>query len=416
MSGGAVQKRGGACLEASDPGKGCGSVWNGSRGRVGGSTERLKLVSFANGARLRGVVSAACCLLALAAFAVTATAAPKFRTVDDALDQGLSSFNGGYYEMAEPALQFVVKNGNEDTSFLGRYYLARIYADNNGARTDHARAYELYQRIADDYADIDPEDDRRGPFVAKSLIALAGYLRRGLPDIGRSANPHRAAEYLRHAATIFGDEDAQFELAKMQLKGEGVEAEPAQAKHWLSVLSQKGHVGAQAFLADLYWRGKLMEADPVRALALITIAAANAPPGERVWIEDIYQNIYCGAGEGIRKQATGLVADWRTRYSRRPAERTRDGLGSLGSDATRTCKDGSPVAPTTNGNYESWASRPQPGTSATAAAAVVAPAGPAASLLPSPSLPTPSLSVPSFTHGAAGSLGGQVGAGFAPGR
>ena len=55
-----------------------------------------------------------------------------------------------------------------------------------------------------------------------------------------------------------------------------------------------------------------------KALALISVAVANSPAYERVWIEDIYQNIYCGAAHGIRKQATGIVADWRTRYGRKP--------------------------------------------------------------------------------------------------
>ena len=91
------------------------------------------------------------------------------------------------------------------------------------------------------------------------------------------------------------------------------------------MLSQKGHAGAQAFLADLLWRGKYMKTDPVRALALISVAVANAPAYERVWIEDIYQNIYCGAAQGIRKQATGIVADWRTRYGRKPRFAGRHG-------------------------------------------------------------------------------------------
>ena len=86
-----------------------------------------------------------------------------------------------------------------------------------------------------------------------------------------------------------------------------------------------------------------MKADPVRALALISVAVANAPPYERVWIEDIYQNIYCGAAQGIRKQATGLVADWRTRYGRKPDLRDRTGLGILNTQAVRTCENGEPV-------------------------------------------------------------------------
>jgi len=175
------------------------------------------------------------------------------------------------------------------------------------------------------------------------MTQIAGYWLRGLPKVGLKADSHVAMEYLREAAQFFRDEDAQFELAKLYLHGEGIDSDVPYAKHWLSVLSQKGHAGAQAFLADLLWRGKYMKADPVRALALISVAVANAPPYERVWIEDIYQNIYCGTGQGIRKQATGLVADWRTRYGRKPDTSDHSGLGPLNAQAIRTCRNGEAV-------------------------------------------------------------------------
>lgn len=298
--------------------------------------------------RAIGLVAA----LVLMAPALASAGSVKYRSALDALYQGMSGYNGGYYEIAIPALDYAVRNGSSDDAFLARFYLARIYADNSGARTNHTRAYELYQRIVAEHTDVDPDDDQRAPFVAKALTALAGYIRTGLPEAGVQADAPRAAEYLQHAASVLGDEDAQFELAKLQLKGEGIPTDIPQAKHWLATLSQKGHAGAQAFLADLYWRGKFMGADHVRALALITIAVANSPPAERVWIEDIYQNIYCGASMGTRKQATGLVADWRTRYGRKPEQRDRDGLSALGARAERTCKDGEPVAPYDNGSYQ----------------------------------------------------------------
>ena len=141
-------------------------------------------------------------------------------------------------------------------------------------------------------------------------------MRIGLPEIHLAENPRQAAEYFNHAATIFNDEDAQFELSKMQLSGQGVAVDIARGRHWLSVLSQEGHAGAQAFLADLYWRGKFTPKDQVRALTLISVAVKNARPGDRIWIEDIYQNIYCGASQGVREQATGMVADWDDRYGR----------------------------------------------------------------------------------------------------
>jgi hypothetical protein len=272
----------------------------------------------------------------------------QFRTREDALRQGMSAYNGGYYEIAIPALEFAAKDDGSPTSgekkLVAEYYLARIYADNAGSRTDHARAYKILQQIAVDYADTDPDDDQLAPFVGRAITALAGYVRVGLPDIGLKPDPERAAEYLHHASVIFNDEDAQFELAKLELNGDGKDSDIARAKHWLSVLSQKGHASAQAFLADLLSRGKYMEPDPVRALALITVAVKNAPPHERVWIEDIYQNIYCGAGEGVRQQATGIVAGWADRYGRKAPERNdRYGLPPLAARVDRTCQDGGPV-------------------------------------------------------------------------
>jgi hypothetical protein len=268
-----------------------------------------------------------------------ALAGTTYRSPQDALDQGIGAFNSGYYEIAVPALQYAA----DAHLFLAPYYLAQIYSDNNGSHTDHVKAYKLYLRMADEHTDVDPDDERRAPYVAKAMTRIAGYWLTGLPEAGVKADSSVAVEYLREAAQFFRDEDAQFELAKLYLRGDGIESDVPYAKHWLSVLSQKGHAGAQAFLADLLWRGKYMDSDPVRALALISVAVANAPPYERVWIEDIYQNIYCGAGDGIRKQATGIVADWRTRYGRKPNLRDRSGLGVLSAQVKRTCGDGEPV-------------------------------------------------------------------------
>ncbi len=280
--------------------------------------------------------------LTLAVSAVGAGAGTiAFTTVRDALKQGVSAYQGGYYEIAIPALEHAAA-GKE---FLAEYYLARIYADNSGPATDHAKAYMLFQKIADEYADVDPDDDPRAVYVGKSLTALASYVRQGLPEIGLVANVDQAVLYLRNASSTFNDEDAQFEIAKLQLRGEGVDADEAMGRHWLSVLSEQGHAGAQAFLADLLWRGKYMPPDKPRALALIAVAVENAPLQDRLWIEDIYQNIFCGSGEGIRRQATGIVAEWGNRYGRKPEARDGTGLGSLTAAPVRTCQNGEQVGP-----------------------------------------------------------------------
>ena len=293
--------------------------------------------------RVSGLVLA----VALAAAASASTAGTvKYKSAGEALNQGVSAYNGGYYEIALPALDYAANEGE----FLAQYYLARMYADNSWSNTNHAKAYELYQHIADENTDVDPDDDARAPFVGKALTALAGYVRTGLPENGLKPDIDRAVEYLRHAATFFRDEDAQFELSKLQLKGEGMDPDVPSALNWLATLSKKGHAGAQAFLADLYWRGKFVEQDKVKAFALIRVAVANAPQTERLWIEDIYQNIFCGAGEGIRKQADGLVGSYFDRYGRKPAANERSpGLGPLNAEPVRTCENGeavpAPIAP-----------------------------------------------------------------------
>jgi TPR repeat protein len=181
-------------------------------------------------------------------------------------------------------------------------------------------------------------------------------LRDGISDAGVRPDVEAANRALQRAALTFNDEDAQFELAKVFLRGEGPDISVAgfedpsskieNGRHWLSRLSQAGHPGAQAFLADLMWRGKFVEKNQAAALNLIDVAVANAPSSERVWIEDIYQNIFCNAGEGVRQQATGRVAEWHNLYGRRPATRDdKDGLDDLSAEPVRTCANGELVRP-----------------------------------------------------------------------
>ncbi|MBS0244512.1 MAG: sel1 repeat family protein [Proteobacteria bacterium] len=266
----------------------------------------------------------------------------KFVSPEAALEQGLNAYRSGFFAPAEKALGYASDRG----SLLGKYYLARLYADPNAPFTNHPKAYELFQGIVEEHAaHIDVDDDPRARYVGKSLTALAGYILRGLPEIALKANPERAAEYFQQAATFFRDHDAQFELAKLYLTGDGVEPDARKATHWLSTLSQAGHAGAQAFLADLYWRGKVgLARDEGRALALITLAVENAPAHERIWIEDIYQNIFCGMAAGVRQQSEGLIASFRQRYAPRPGSEPQDSLG-LASRPVRACSDGTPLPP-----------------------------------------------------------------------
>ena len=322
---------------------------------------------------------------------------PSFTSSMEALKQGVSAFNGGYYDIAIPALQYAGK----EYRFYADFYLASIFSDSSGQWTDHARASRMFQEIADEYAEVDPDDDPRAKYLGKALTALAGYLRTGLKEIGLEPDPQRAAEYLHNASVSFNDEDAQFEIAKMQLKGDGVEQDIMRARHWLARLSQKGHAGAQAFLADLLWRGRYMPKDESLALALITVGVDNAPPTERLWIEDVYQNIFCSAGQVVRLRAGIILAEWDNRYGRKPTHTDRSGLGTLVARPSRVC-----------GNTGELITRIQPQEPEIAGSETAKPdrefaRGGAAS--------GPSLSVGGSRAPSPG-LQREVGAGFAPGR
>ena len=303
--------------------------------------ERPKLLAMPTSKSLFGLIIAGALAIGWPGHSGYAADMAKYKSSAAALQDGLAAYKRGDLSAALPALEFAAA----DNLLVAQFSLAQLYSDNSGPETDHAKAYMLFQTIADEHSDADPDDDQRAPYIAKALTALAGYLRVGIPEIGLKPDVDRAADYLHHAALFFGDEDAQFELVKLKLKGEGIAEDVASAKHWLAVLTQRGHAGAQAFLADLYWRGKVMEQDKIKAYALITVAVEHAPPRERIWIEDVYQNIFCGAGEGIRKQATGMVAEWRTRYGRKSDESKPAGLDPLYPLAVRTCQNGDKVMP-----------------------------------------------------------------------
>ena len=284
-------------------------------------------------------------LLTVSAAAPVAAQGSKqssFKSPEAAFEQGMGAWRSGFVEHAIPALKYAA----ERDVFLAQFYLARIYSDSATPYTNHASAYRLYQKIAHDHANIDPDDDHRATFVARALTALAAYARNGLPQAGLKPDPARAVEYLRHAAQFFNDEEAQFDLSKLYLNGEGTAQDTRAGLHWLSALTQRGHAGAQAYLADIYWRGRYdIPRDQLRAFALITVAVEHAPDSERVWIEDIYQNIFCGSSKGTRSQAQGMVANWRQKYGRSVSSTNRYSLGALPPTAERTCGNGETVTP-----------------------------------------------------------------------
>lgn len=272
----------------------------------------------------------------------------SFPSPDNAFSVGRVAFLKRDYEKAVPALLYASRNGIMAADF----FRAKIYSDSTSPLYNRAKAYFLLKDLTYNFSDIDPVYDRRALIASQSMTLLARMVREGIPEINLAPDARIAVDYLSHAASFFQNKDAEFELARMRINGEGVEPSPTLAIHSISRLAREGHAGAAAMFADILWRGSRVfwEGDPVirrdrvSAYYFARIAVENAPYSERVWIEDTYQRIYCGVSPRIREIAAVRLAGWRKFNSAPQAQaESLDPIGRLMPTAERTCGDGEPV-------------------------------------------------------------------------
>ena len=257
----------------------------------------------------QGVVAALAAVLLSIPFAVGgADNAPSFVSATDAYHAGIVDLKSGQTERALPALDYAAEHG-----VLGaQLKLARLYAAGNGVAKDDAKAFYFYRQIADQHADISPSSPV-SKYVAESFVALAQFNLEGIPSAGVPRDPIQAANLLRHAASYFGDADAQYALARLYLDGDGVEKNEGLAINWLATAAKKQHAAAQATLGELLWRGgNEVRQRPARGLALIMLAHANAKAsgGEPKWIAELYREVLGEANVAMRKEAQSLMPEF----------------------------------------------------------------------------------------------------------
>src|SRR5690606_21863220 len=174
---------------------------------------------------------------------------------------GFSAYKSGKKEEAVEASRYAAENGQVGA----RWKLARMYADGDGVARNDYEAFRFFSAVAQ--LDVQPgsEDET---YVADALVAVAQYLKSGIPGSAIQANPGLAQEYFMRAAATYRHPGAQYELGVMLLKGEGVARNVTQAARWLQLSSEKGHVGAQVTLGNLLFQS----GQTVRGLALMTTA------------------------------------------------------------------------------------------------------------------------------------------------
>jgi TPR repeat protein len=212
---------------------------------------------------------------------------------------GFSAYKNGHKDQAVEAYRYAAENGQIGATWK----LARMYAEGDGVQRNDYEAFKFYNEIVQQ--DVEPGSPEES-YISDALVALGAYLKAGIPGTPVEANPVAAQEYYMRAAANYRNPNAQFEIGKMFLKGEGgVKASIRQAGRWLQLAAEKGHAGAQATLGNLLFQsGKV-----VRGLAMMTAALEHAPPGDQPWIRGMQEEAFSLADEADRRGAIALAQD-----------------------------------------------------------------------------------------------------------
>jgi exopolysaccharide production negative regulator len=232
---------------------------------------------------------------------------PPYTSATDAYRQGTSALKSGQAAASLPALEYAAKRG-----VLGaQLKLARVYATGrDGVPKDDSKAFGYFQQIADEEADISPSSPI-AKYAAEAFVALGQYYVDGIPAMHLAPNPGYAVDLFRHAASYFGNAEAQYRLARLYMNGDGVEKNVGLAVNWLASAAKKQHVAAQATLGEILWRGQDVRQRRARGLALIILAHQNAVASgkEPQWIGDLYREAFGKSDAVIRKDAETMLPE-----------------------------------------------------------------------------------------------------------
>jgi TPR repeat protein len=185
----------------------------------------------------------------------------------DAMRSATEALKSGEKSRALVSLQYAAEHGHG----FALWQLGRMYAEGDGVTRDDYRAFEYFQKFADSHADENPAIPR-ARFVANAFVSLGHYYLEGIPNTSVSASPELARRMFAHAASYFGDPEAQYQLATLYIDGNGVERDPKRAVPWLVLASNKGHYKSQALLGRILFNGEHGIRQRASGLMWLTVA------------------------------------------------------------------------------------------------------------------------------------------------
>lgn len=220
---------------------------------------------------------------------------------------------GGGISMADQiaALEAAATAGDP----MAQWQLGLMYESGEGVAQDKAKAFGYFAQIADQHADTAPKGIE-ADIVAHSFVKMGEYYQDGVPEAGIPQDEAYATKLILHAASYFGDADAQFKVGELYLDEKELGDNPIQSARWLSLAARKGHAGAQAKLGNILFNGDgALEANPVEGLMWLTVAGRRAAgTSDAGWIDDLLNAAMSVATPEQRKQAVELADSLGTRF------------------------------------------------------------------------------------------------------
>jgi uncharacterized protein len=221
----------------------------------------------------------------------------------EAFRSGTQALRQGRADQAVAELEYAAEQGIPGAMWK----LGRMYADGDGVPMNKGRAYDYFKRLTMTYGD-DSAGTPYAPFVSKAYVNLGQYYFEGIPGTV-TANPVRAREAFRYAASYFGDAEAQYYLGRMYLLGDGGQKNAKEAARWLSLSAEKGDARAQALLGEMLFKGHEVPRQAARGLFWLIMAKDGAGADE-AWISDMYTAALAQANENDRALAHKYLEDW----------------------------------------------------------------------------------------------------------
>ncbi len=235
------------------------------------------------------------------------------RVVKPQLDGGGPTQLRSWWHMMQAGDSEWVKAADEafrrDGDVVAGWKLGRMYADGDGVPQDKRRAFEYFRSIAERGEDASGATSR---FVASAWVAMGLYYLGGIPNSDIKPDAVRAFQYFTHAAVTLGDADAQYNLGRMYLDGQGVAKAPTQAARWFLQAAMKGQYEAQAEFGRLLFKGQVVPREGAKGLMWLKIATDNAPNGVTA-PQDVYNSALNQATAEERAAADVYYEQWKQR-------------------------------------------------------------------------------------------------------